>query len=201
MFDEYFNEFDPVTRKEILDNLQPEAGEEVLLEQVRTLFTIRYKPNKKGGYDDKFIAYLMSFHYIAEKRGQTERGRNRYGREIQKEMHALCLDRTDEFSPIILYKEIYQLIYLYISSCMEDHHFGSVLFGIGHMKEPKIVGKIQEYMLVIRDLVAEYAQENEGYQILVNAINDVINEKLGIEIYFTEDNSDRSIPRKIDERS
>ncbi len=195
MFDQYFDEFDPEERKQILDNLQPDAEEEQSLEQIRTLFSLRYKENKKGGYDDAFLGAMMSLHFISEKTTRT--GRRQIEKEIQRVMQILCLGQDRDFSADILFAEMYQLIYYYMSLCMEDHNFCSVLFNFGRMSEENITRKIQTELLEIKDIVSSYAEEKNNYSLLVKAIEDTINDRLKT---GTSTRASKQGVKKIDQR-
>ncbi len=176
MFDLYFDEFDPVKRKEILDSLKPEEGEEKALEQLRALFSLRYKENRKGGYDDTFLGAMMILRSLSDKTYKT--GKRKMEKETRKAMQILCLDRKQEFSSDLLFSEMYQLIYYYMSLCMEDHHFGSVLFDFGRMSDENITRKIQTELFQIRDTVSSYAEEENDYPILARAIEEAIRDRL-----------------------
>ncbi len=199
MLEAYYYEFDPVKRKEILDNDPPEPDEEPYLEQIRNLFSIRYTINRDGSYKDTFIGALISFQFIADRDRQI--GKHQRAREVKKGMHILCLDRGNEFDPQILYMEMYHLVYLYICSCMEDHQYGSVFLGIGRMKETKITGKIRHEMTEIWDLISDYTDGNEGYRILTTAIRNIVTEKIKPpeDPEEEEKKSSQSVPRKFDE--
>ncbi len=177
MFDEYFRELEPAKRKEILDGLTPEAGEEESLEQIRSLFSLRYTPNKKLGYTDEFVGALMSLRLIA----YNPSGKRRDARLAGEAMHTLCLDRTDEFSPDILYSELCQLMAFYISSCLDDSQYRSVVFGLGRMRDERLVDKIQKDLNRIWEEVTKYSVHGRNAQILKNAMDDTMDKLMNRE--------------------
>ncbi len=196
MFDLYFDEFDPEERKQILDNLQPDAEEEQSLEQIRTLFSLRYKKNRRGGYDDQFMAALMMIRSLPDENYAGTKRRKE--KDMQRAMQILCLDSGRGFSTDILFAEMYQMIYYYMSLCMEDRHYSSVLFDLGRMNDERIVQKLQADLLKITETISTYAEEGKDhYQILVQAIEETTNDKLNT--LERKSKSKQSI-RKIDQR-
>ncbi len=172
MFDDYFNELDPVKRKEILDALQPEPGEEQTLDEIRRLFSVRYTPGKKEGYDDGFIVNLVNIRNIAYN--PRERfGSRQDAKDVKRAVHALCLDRTDEFSEDVLYHEMCQLISLYIDTCLDDNHYQAILFGLGHLKRDQLQAKLGMDMHYFWDPVQKFMDE-DSYSFYKNAIIDTM---------------------------
>ncbi|MCC8141394.1 MAG: hypothetical protein LIO56_02525 [Lachnospiraceae bacterium] len=177
MFDDYFNELDPVKRKTILDALQPEAGEEEALTQLRALFSLRYEPDRRIGYIDHFIGAISTLRDIAYNPGGRLSERKNTGL-VQNAVHALCLDRGGEFSREILYRELCQLITCYIKMCRDDTHYQSVVLGLGRMSSDSLTGKIALDMQYLWETIVKYLGENEEYQVFRAAIADTAKNKL-----------------------
>ncbi len=177
MFDEYFREFDPVKRKKILDALQPEAGEEEALTQLRALFSLRYEPSRRIGYIDHFIGAISTLRDIAYNPGGRLSERKNTGL-VQNAVHTLCLDRGGEFSREILYRELCQLIACYIDMCRDDTHYQSVVLGLGRMSSESLIGKISSDMQLIWEQIVKYLGENEEYLVFRDAIADTAKTQL-----------------------
>ncbi len=233
IFDEYFTETDPESRKEILDkmtaeaeaaapeaedasNLQQESGaasdlqqeseaaadlqpkseaaadlqpkseaaalplsdrERQQLDQIRALFDIRYEQDKKGKYIDHFIACMLKLRDIAYNPAGSMKEKL-YTRQVQETVHTLCLDRRDEFSEGILYREMYNLITFYIDVCYEDHQYNSVFLGLGWMKTDNLIAKIQRDLKLIWEQIPKFLGDHNEYLVFKEAIQDALDRQL-----------------------
>ncbi len=184
MFDNYFEELDPVKRKEILDGLQKVSGSDPLsdsdaaaLEQMRTLFALRYELNKKGGYNDHFIGALTKLTEVAKNSGGrlTEK---RNTNMVAEAVHTLCLDRGGEFSEDILYREMCQLISLYISICGDDTLYQSAFLGMGRMTGENIREKIRTDLNLFWETIDTYLGDLPDFNVFKRAIADMMIKKL-----------------------
>ncbi len=181
MFEEYYNEYDPVKRKAILDAIEPEPDEEAALEAARTLFGLRYRPNrKKNGYDDLFIRAFVDLRVVAFNEDDNILDKRKFSKQVKDAAHVLCLDRADEFPREVLAGEMHQLVYLFVHSSLHDHHYGAILFGMGRLKDETLTGKVKSDLMGIRDGILHYVKEETAYDILQEALTDRLEE--GIEI-------------------
>ncbi len=176
-FEEYYRETDPVKRKEILDELVAAPGHEQQLAQIRALFPIRYEANRQGGYNDLFIGCMLTLRDIAYNSGGSLR-KKQNTEKIRETVHTLCLDRGDEFSKDILYRELYNLVTDYVDSCYEDHQYNSVVFGLGWMRSDALLNKVRNDLTLIAEQIPEYLGEQEGYPLFGEVIRDVMDQQL-----------------------
>ncbi len=106
------------------------------------VFNLSADVAEEYSYNDGFIVNLVNIRNIAFD------PRDRFGsradeKEVKRSVHALCLDRTDEFSEEVLYHEMRQLLDLYIDTCLDDSHYQSIVFGMGHLERNKIRAKLE----------------------------------------------------------
>ncbi len=206
MLDKYFEELDAVKREAILDSLtassellhpskpdeqQPEQGKqqptpdeqedalsEQELTQLRTLFSLRYEPNKKGGYFDRFIRALTVLLDVATNPGGKMRDKKNLSM-VTEAVHTLCLDREEEFSESLFYRELCNLISLYIWICGEDAQYQSVFLSMGRMSRDKLDEKIRKDLDLIWEPIKTYLGEKDEYLLFKNAIADTSLQRLG----------------------
>ncbi len=191
MLDKYFEELDAVKREAILDELtvspkseqpaEPDEQEtepdEQQLDQLRTLFSLRYEPNKRGGYNDRFIRALTLLLDVAKNPGSKMRAKKNLS-QVTEAVHILCLDRVEEFSESLLYRELCQLITLYIWICGEDAQYQSVFLSMGRMASDKLNEKIRQDLDLLWQPIPTYLSEKDEYLLFKNAIEDTALQKL-----------------------
>ncbi len=180
MFDEYFQELDPIKRKAILDAIEPEAGEEEALAAARALFSLRYKQNKrKETYADLFIRAFVDLRVVAFNEDDNILDKRTFAKQVRNAAHVLCLDRADEFPREVLAGEMHQLVSLFVHSSLHDHHYGAILFGMGRLDDEVLAAKVKSDLTGIRDGILHYVGSDAAYDILQEALTDRLNE--GIE--------------------
>ncbi len=206
MLDKYFGELDAMRREAILDSLTassellhpskpdgqqpgtdeqqptPDGQEDALsdqeLTQLRTLFSLRYEPNKKGGYNDRFIRALTILLDVANNPGGKMREKKNVS-QVTEAVQTLCLDREEEFSETLLYRELCNLITLYIWICGEDAQYQSVFLSMGRMSRDKLNEKIRKDLDLLWEPIPAYLGEKDEYLLFKNAIGDIALQKLG----------------------
>ncbi len=182
MFDEYFAERDPATRRTLLDSLVPAPGEEEALTAARALFDLRYRENKRtGAYADRFIQALVDLRVVAYNDEGNRMDQRKFTKQVRDAVHALCLDRAEEFPREVLAGEMHQLVSLFVYSSLHDHHYGAILFGMGRLKDETLASKVQSDLEDMRDRIPLYVADGVAYDILQEALSDRLEE--GIEIW------------------
>ncbi len=177
MYDEYFEEINAKKRADILSKMQVEPGGEEALEQIRALHSLRYEVNKKGKSIDLFLRVLVSLRaQVGARVGKLSE--SKYEKRVQDDLHTLCLDRTDEFSRDILYRELCNLISLYIYLCYDDPHYRSVALGFGKMSDEKLERKIRTDITELWNEIPKYVDVTDDDLILKRAMDDMLDQKL-----------------------
>jgi len=171
MFEEYYREPDPVKRKELLDGYVPEEGDEALPGQMRALFDLRYKRNRKGGYDDLFLRSWLDLKLATvAPAGMMSKKRNQ--KQVCAAVRQLCLDRREEFSEEVLYEEMCHLTMVYISSCLRDSKYTGVFWGLGKVSDEKLQIRITTDLKEFTEGISHYPEQEEDFRILKTAIAD-----------------------------
>ncbi len=171
MFEDYYREPDAGKRKAILDGFQPAEGDAAAPAQRKTLFDLRYKKNKKGGYDDLFLGCWLDLKFIAEASdGRFASKRNR--KIAQAAVHQLCLDRREEFSEEVLYAEMCHLTLTYISSCTEDSRYKGVFWGLGTVSDERLRSRLGVDLKEMEAGLSRYPEFAEDFRVLKMAIAD-----------------------------
>ncbi len=192
MLEKYFEELDATKREAILDSLtassaleqpaKPDEQEGALsdqqLTQLRTLFSLRYEPNKKGEYNERFIRALTILLDVANNPGGKMREKKNVS-QVTEAVHTLCLDRGEEFSESLLYRELCNLISLYIWICGEDAQYQSVFLSMGRMSRDKLNEKIRKDLDLLWEPIPAYLGEKDEYVLFKNAIGDTALQKFG----------------------
>ncbi len=171
MFEEYYKEPDPAKRKELLDGYIPEEGDEALPEQMRVLFDLRYKRNRKGGYDDLFLRSWLDLK-LASVSPPGVMSKKRIQKQVCTAVHQLCLDRREEFSEEVLYQEMCHLAMVYISSCLQDSKYAGVFWGLGKISDEKLQIRITTDLKEFTEGLSRYPESEADFHILKSAIAD-----------------------------
>lgn len=139
----YMRELDRSRRKEILDQAISEEGDAPDNELREKLLQERY--GKLNSQDvDYFIRGWMSLYYVHT----TSKGF--FGRKkIEKEKASVLSDwkvelagEYGEIGEEVLYEELFNMTLLYFHLCETDKNYGSILLGLGHMKNETLISKI-----------------------------------------------------------
>ena len=123
----------------------------------RYLLDHRYeKPGKDGKRADNYMRIWLeiSFAYESVRRGRPSRSGIKGIEKALKKCGLLDFD-FGEIGEKILYQEIYHMGVLYINLCLEDKQYNSVLLGLGHMSEDKVMRKIARDMVKVGYYVPE----------------------------------------------
>ncbi len=176
MFEEYYREPEPAKRKEILYAYQPEDFDPEKIKQMKKLFDIRYSVDVKGVWTDSFIRSFLELRMIADNM-ESYFASKRNKKMGMAAVHQLCLDRQEEFSEDVLYREMCHLTALYISACGSDKSYNSVIWGMGKRSDAKIRGKIAYDMQQVGEAIPKYLDMEEECRLLTKAIQ-VMSEKM-----------------------
>lgn len=172
MFEDYYREPDAVKRKAILDGFEAAEGDTAAVALRRTLFDLRYKKNKKGGYDDCFIGCWLDLKFVAEAPdGRLSQKRNR--KMAEAAARRLCLNQREEFPEDILYAEMCHLTLTYISSCTEDSHYRGVFWGLGTVSDERLRSRMGTDLKEMEAGLSRYPELEEDFRILRRAIADM----------------------------
>ena len=139
----YFRETDRKERRRILEALAETEGESERIRIRRFLLEKRYDV-KNGNDVDYFIRGWVEMGSIRESGlfpGMKKTGVKR-AEEVLSLWQAEAVCAMGEAAETELAGELYNMARLYIELCMRDKVYGSVLWGIGHIKEEKLTARI-----------------------------------------------------------
>ncbi|MBQ2626953.1 MAG: hypothetical protein IJG17_04150 [Eubacterium sp.] len=162
---EYYRELKREKRKSILDAAILEEGMSPENELRSRLLEVRYgKKLEKGQSVDYFIRGWMTLRFLANSSKSLF-----FKRKNKRELESLRADwqfdlaaEYGETGQKVLYQEFCQLTRVYLDLCQKDKNYGSILFGIGHIKEDSLMGKIgRDIYTVAYEVPQEYGVAEE----------------------------------------
>ncbi|MBQ9321339.1 MAG: hypothetical protein IJ239_03125, partial [Eubacterium sp.] len=162
---EYYRELKREKRKRILDAAILEEGMSPENELRSRLLEVRYgKKLEKGQSVDYFIRGWMTLRFLANSSKSLF-----FKRKNKRELESLRADwqfdlaaEYGETGQKVLYQEFCQLTRVYLDLCQKDKNYGSILFGIGHIKEDSLMGKIgRDIYTVAYEVPQEYGVAEE----------------------------------------
>ncbi len=170
-YNDYYNEYDPIRRKRILDSLVPGEGTQQDIEQMRTLFALRYKQNRKGVYVDHFLNAVLTFRMISYHSSNFNKRQNR--KEVDRAAHKLCLDRAEEFDLNVFCREMCNALAQYVSDSLADSRYTGIVFGSEGTRANTSRDKVEQEFGEIRDLLETYLENQRGCLIFLRAMGKV----------------------------
>ncbi len=170
-YDEYYNEYDPIRRKRILESLIPEEDKEQEMEQMRILFAFRYKQNRKGVYVDQFLKAVLIFLMLSYHNNNLSKRQN--AKEVAKAAHMLCLDRTEEFGLHVLCRELCNVLAQYVSDCLADSRYTGIVFGSDGARTNTNRDKVEQEFGDLRELLEMFLEGQRGCLIFLRAMGKV----------------------------
>ena len=148
ILDNYNRTTDPLQKKDYIEQLlQNNAGEENLYR--KHIWEARYCKNGTFIDQDAFLNALLELSCQEEKLTSFL-----FKRKALKTMHSICssLLLDQPLSPIqvdVLYHELKNVVSIYIELCRSDKKYGSVLMGLGTLKEADLSYKIAKQIYTI----------------------------------------------------
>ncbi|MDD3339086.1 MAG: hypothetical protein PHS82_09555 [Lachnospiraceae bacterium] len=157
---QYYMSSDPKERRMLLEaamakGVSPEA------DQIRMiLWKIRYpeKGGERGMQMDGYLHAWMNFRFVAGSKDALFKGKLK--RELSKAIDSMGFGEMEKYGELgqeILFDEIKHTAVLYMQLCTQDKQYGSVLWGMGSLKDGQLYGKIAKDVYEV------------GYQAAINA--------------------------------
>ncbi len=176
MLQAYYTELDPIKRKALLEEFLASDADAEEKAALSSLFDARYVPNKKGGYNDRFVGAWLEMKIVLSNRiGKLSRRRNE--KQVAAAVSDLCLNRQEDFPPAMLYQELRQFLALYMNICARDHNYGSILWGLGRISDSRLRQKIEKDLTQIRDEIPSFLPDSAPFSLLQTVISDVLEEE------------------------
>lgn len=169
--DRYYAEINPAKRKAMLDEGANGASEEEMA-MLKGMFGKRYSVGKNGNYIDEFLREYMNLRLVADNLGglfSTKRNT-----KIAKAAYAkMCLTGDQPYPQTMIYRELCNLITMYIDTCSKDKNYTAILWGVGKTSKAKIVEKIQRDLDSVGTVVPRTLNLMEESKLFTQAIEDM----------------------------
>lgn len=167
----YYMEGSAEQRKQLLDErLAMDESDEI--QRIKELFDCRYKKMKDGKYMDVFLKGWLDMSLIGGNLN-SHFARKKNEKAAMKVAQMWCLDREEEFGRDLLYDELGHLAGVYISSCLSDTHYQSIIFNIGRMKEDRVKQKIKDDLELIARTIPETLGVKDTFALFERAVSDM----------------------------
>lgn len=141
----FYQNPEPKERLEILESLIEKEGESEKTKIMRAFYDHRYVSREKNvPMIDYAIRGWVNISFIAEMT-RSRFSRKKIPARVQEVLNDLGKGVADQYGDLgyeIWMKEIRNVCRVYIHLCKTDKGYGSVIFGIGRMKEEKLIRKI-----------------------------------------------------------
>ena len=162
---EYYKELKREKRKEILEAAIAEEGMSPENELRTKLLELRYgKKIDRSNSIDYFIRGWMTLRFLSTNSGTLffkKKAKRELG-NVRKDWQFDLAAEYGETGQKVLYQEFCQLTRVYLDLCQKDKNYGSILFGIGHIKEDSLMGKIgRDIYTVAYEVPQEYGVAEE----------------------------------------
>ncbi len=172
--EQFVRELDRDERKKILEKAVAEEGMDPANELRTKILEARYL--EKNGMDiDVFIRGWMEMSFISNI------SKGSFGKkQVKKELDAVRKDwqfaeaaAYGETGAEVLYQELCNMVRLFVQLCQKDRAYGSVIFGLGHMKEKSLIGKIARDIYRVAFQIPRDAGVEEEFEPLSRAASEV----------------------------
>lgn len=144
--DLYFDTTDRQERRNILDRIKARGEEEEFVQICEELYEHRYISREKKAVQeiDYGIRGWINMKFLPEvARGWfSKKGLRSKVEEIMDDFGYNVCDKYGVRGREILYKELCNVIKVYIKLCQSDKGYSSILFGIGRIKPEKLMAKM-----------------------------------------------------------
>ena len=171
----YYRELDRDKRKEILDQVIAEEGMSPEKEVRKKLLEERYEQGKRNVQIDRFIRGWMTLAYTQNISG------GRFGRKkLMKDRESILKDwnfrlagEYGEEGEKALYQELHNMTELYLTLCLDDKAYSSMILGIGRMSKSSLTSKIARDVYNMAYVIPRELGMEEELKLFTRAATDV----------------------------
>lgn len=176
----YYEETNPMVRKEMLDRVEADADmEDAALAIRRELWNLRYGTDEKHqGEIDYFIRGIV---YLKSVFTQIDAlfGKKRCKKMLEDAKKDLLVDQydsKDELYQEVLRKEWASLAGYYFSICVEDKNFSTGALGLFKLKDHEIRNKVAEEVLTTMVRVPMAMNQKEDFTVISEIFINIFSE-------------------------
>ena len=172
----YYDETEAEIRFEIL-RLADEAKMTLPENEIRKkLFDLRYSEHKeaKGKYIDNFLRAYLEMKYLSDT-GKVRLFKSGKIKQLKKALSGIKYYdylNADETEKKLYYNELVHMAKLYVTLCNKDKHYGSVLLGLGRMKDENLKTKIANDVRTISHKIPENLGLEDEMEMWTSAIDE-----------------------------
>ncbi len=191
----YFEATDMEERAEILSRIKESDAEEEFVKICEELFERRYVSREKNVQKiDYAIRGWVNMKFLPEvARGWfTKKKLDVRVREILNDMGYDVCEKYGALGREIWYKELCNVVRVYIKLCHSDKGYSSIIFGIGKIKKEKLVAKIGEDLVTVTYSIPKEIGMHNEFEQLAQAAKTVFVENYPKEAMFYEQLLDES---------
>lgn len=197
----YFNTTDKGERKDIYMRIVEKEGESEKTQIMKEFYNHRYVAKEKNLTKiDYAIRGWVNIGFLPEKyRGMFSK--KKLPNKIKEILTNLGKDIADDHGKLgqeLWYKELCNVCKLYIDLCMKDKAYGSVILGIGRIKESKLISKICFDMVNITHTIPSEIGTDE-FDMLARASKQAFNEYFPKAGNLYDRMIDKADGKKVDE--
>lgn len=172
---QFYAEIDAIKRRKYLDKLLVLKYDEEDCQKLSQLWDLRYK-NSKQGVSDSFMGAWLELNYVADNMNSVLRVKNNK-KLIQKALMELCIVGDNHFPEQMLYKELKNLLFCYITVSLKD--FRQKILGVKIRTEQKTVERrIEETVIKITTVLPQKFGLEKEFSLLTCAANEALRECL-----------------------
>ena len=169
---EYYKELKREKRKEILEAAIAEEGMSPENELRTKLLELRYgKKIDRSNSIDYFIRGWMTLRFLSTNSGTLffkKKAKRELG-NVRKDWQFDLAEEYGETGQKVLYQELCNMTRVYLDLCQKDRNYGSILFGIGKIKEESLVNKIAKDIYTIAYEIPQMAGLEEELKLFTDA--------------------------------
>lgn len=176
----YYRELDRAKRAQILEEAVASEGMTPENELRRKLLDARYSENN-GQMVDYFIRGWMNMYFLKSSSksffGPSKKKTRRELDSIRSDWQMDLAEQYGEDGRRVLYEEFCNMTLVYMSLCHTDKNYGSILLGIGHMKDESLVAKIARDIYTLAYEVPDQTDTAEEFRLFTEAATAMFCEK------------------------
>lgn len=190
--EKYMRELSRKKRRQLLEEAIVSEGMSPDNELRQKLYEARFGLNEKAKADYFIRGWMTLYNLQNAPRGFF--GRKRIEKDLSDIRSDWRLELADSYGSIgqeVLYQEFFNMVLVYISLCMTDRNYSSLLLGMGRMQEETLIAKVAGDLFRTAWEVPDQLNRGQEYDLVRRAARDAFCEQFP--------DSDDVILRKISE--
>lgn len=172
---QFYAEIEPLKRKKYLEKLLASKYDEEDCQKLSQLWDLRYKTSRQG-VSDSFMGAWLELNFVSDNINSLLMAKSNK-KLIQKALNKLCLVGKNRFTEQMLYRELKNLLFCYITVSLKD--FRKRVMGIKIRTEQKTVNRrIEDNIHKITTVLPQKYGHEKEFSILTRVANEALSEIL-----------------------